>query len=168
MSTGRLRRTVSRFRNTLAGALIGAVALIWAFFLDKDLFDYLVGALKTLERLKADELFIAGVSVLVGLVVDLSLIRRAEERTIELQEQRLRVLRATMRTVQDIVNNFLNSLLFFRLEAEERGALSETSLQSMDALIQETTAKLTALGDLEETPEKPLVDDLMGIDYRRE
>jgi len=38
----------------------------------------------------------------------------------EIQRQRLRVFKATMTTVHDIVNNFLNSLQLIRLEAEGR------------------------------------------------
>ena len=36
----------------------------------------------------------------------------------EIQLQRLRVFKATMRTVQDLVNNLLNCFQFVRLEAE--------------------------------------------------
>ena len=99
--------------------------------------------------------------------MDLLLNKRQKEHYIELQEQRLRVLRATMSTVQDIVNNFLNNLSLFRLEAEDRGALSENSLQTMDALIQETSAKLNALGEPQGTPEKPMAGGLVGIDFER-
>jgi hypothetical protein len=52
-----------------------------------------------------------------------------------------------MRTVQDIVNNCLNQLQLVRFEAE--GHVSQEALAIFDASIQETAAKLKALGDLE-------------------
>ena len=159
---------LTSFRNTIAGGIVGVAIIAYGFVFEKDIFDYLLGILEYLEHLEADEFLIAGLSISAGLLLDLLLNKRQKERYIELQEQRLRVLRATMRTVQDIVNNFLNSLSLFRLEAEDRGALSESSLQMMDSLIQETSARLNALGELQGTPEKPLAGGMIGIDYGQE
>jgi hypothetical protein len=68
---------------------------------------------------------------------------------IEVQEERLKVFSATMRTVHDIVNNFLNNLQLFRLEAEEKNALEPESLELMESIIQDTTSRLKKLGDLD-------------------
>lgn len=83
---------------------------------------------------------------------------------IDMQEERLKVLRATMRTVDDIVNNFLNSLTLFRLEAEEKNALSPESLALMDSIVLETSTKLKKLSELDSTPEKKMAIGT-GIDY---
>jgi len=56
-----------------------------------------------------------------------------------------------MRTVQEIVNNALNALQLFRLDAE--GVLPPESLKLFDDITQETAEKLRALGDLESTSE---------------
>jgi hypothetical protein len=156
------------FKNTIAGGIVGVAIIVYGFLSEKDVFAYLRGLLEYLEHFEVDEFLIAGASISAGLLLDLLLNKRQKERYIELQEQRLRVLRATMRTVQDIVNNFLNNLTLFRLEAEDRGALSESSLQVMDSLIQETSAKLNALGELQGTPEKPMAGGVVGIDFERE
>lgn len=158
----------SSFKNTIAGGIVGVAIVVYGFLSEKDIFEYLLGILEYLEHFEIDEFLIAGAGITSGLLLDLILNRRQKERYIELQEQRLRVLRATMRTVQDIVNNFLNNLSLFRLEAEDRGALSESSLQTMDSLIQETSARLNALGELQDTPEKPMAGGMVGIDYERE
>ena len=155
----------THFKNTTMGGIIGLAILAYAFVLKGDVFDYLVDLLAYLEHYEIDEIVVAGVVVFVGLVLDLVLMKHQKERHIELQEQRLRVLKATMTTVQDIVNNFLNNLVFFRLEAETKGALSENALRTMDSLIYETSAKLTALGELDSLPEK--LNGLKGIDYDR-
>ncbi len=83
---------------------------------------------------------------------------------LEVQEERLKVLRATMRTVQDIVNNYLNKLLLVKLEAEAKNALKPETLELMDSIIQNTTAKLKKLGDLDSTPEKKMAAGIC-IDY---
>jgi len=80
----------------------------------------------------------------------------------EIQLQRLRVFKATMRTVQDILNNFLNSLQLVHLQAE--GELPTEMLALVDRLIQEAAVKLKALGDLETINEKEMALG-QSIDY---
>ena len=80
----------------------------------------------------------------------------------EIQLQRLRVFKATMRTVQDIVNNLLNGLQLVHLEAG--GHVSAETLELVDRTIQEAAVKLKALGDLETVTEKEMGLGL-GIDY---
>ena len=80
----------------------------------------------------------------------------------EIQHQRMRVFKATIRTVQDIVNNLLNSFLLVRLEGE--GHLPAGLLTLVDQMVHEAGAKLKTLGDLERVTEKDLVMG-PGIDY---
>lgn len=154
---------LQHFKNTLIGGIVGVAIVVYGFLFHKDVFDALISVLEYLEAYEADEILIAAFLLLLGLVVDLALIRREREHVIEVQEQRLRVLRATVRTVQDIVNNFLNNLLLFRLEAE-KSALSQSSLQQMDSLIAETGAKLNALAEAEAAHEKPMAGGFTGIE----
>lgn len=76
------------------------------------------------------------------------------ERETQLQAERLRVVQVTMRTVQDIVNNGLNQLQLLRFEAE--GHVPPETLALFDESIRSTSAKLKALGDLEEFTEQSL------------
>lgn len=80
----------------------------------------------------------------------------------EIQCQRLRVFKATMRTVQDIVNNMLSSLQLVHHEAE--GQLPDEMLAVVDRMIEEAAVKLKSLGDLETVKEKEMVIGL-GIEY---
>jgi PAS domain S-box-containing protein len=80
----------------------------------------------------------------------------------EIQLQRLRVFRATMRTVQDIVNNLLNGLQVVHLEGE--GHLPAEILEMVDRTIQEAAVKLKTLGELETVTEKQMAAGPV-IDY---
>jgi PAS domain S-box-containing protein len=80
----------------------------------------------------------------------------------EIQLQRLRVFKATMRTVHDIVNNFLNSLQLVHVEAE--GQLPTEMLALVDRIVQEAAVKLKALGELETVKEKEMSIG-QGIEY---
>jgi PAS domain S-box-containing protein len=80
----------------------------------------------------------------------------------EIQRQRLQVFKATMRTVQDIVNNLLSSLTLLHLEAESQLPAEMQTL--VDQAIQEAAVKLRTLGDLETVTEKEM-ELGPGIDY---
>jgi two-component system, NtrC family, sensor kinase len=80
----------------------------------------------------------------------------------EIQLQRIRVFKATIRTVQDIVNNLLNGFQLVRLEGE--GHLPAELLTLVDQMVQEAGVKLKTLGDLETVTEKEMAVG-MGIDY---
>jgi PAS domain S-box-containing protein len=80
----------------------------------------------------------------------------------EIQLQRLRVFKATITTVQDIVNNLLNSFQLVRFEAE--GQLPAEMLALVDRMVQEAAEKLKTLGDLETVKEKEMAIGL-GIEY---
>jgi PAS domain S-box-containing protein len=80
----------------------------------------------------------------------------------DLHTTQLRVLRMTMRTVQDIVSNALMSLQGFREEAAP--FVSPEALGLFDHLVADTARRLQAIGNLEKVAEKPMVIG-MGIDY---
>lgn len=84
---------------------------------------------------------------------------------IELREAKLKVLKATMRTVQDITGNFLNSMQFFKLEIENNKTLTSESAKKLDELVNDTSQRLNKLGNLDEIREKKMAGDTIGIDY---
>ena len=86
-------------------------------------------------------------------------VRRLQD---DIESQRLRVFQATMRTVHDIVNNFLNNLQLVRLEAEGRLPLEMVTL--FDEMIADASEKLRALGNLEKVTEKQMSIGV-GIEY---
>lgn len=69
---------------------------------------------------------------------------------VELQEARLRTLQTTMHTVQHIVNNFLNCMMLIRLEAEEEGTISKSSLEKLETKIQEVSKQLVEIGEMDD------------------
>lgn len=92
---------------------------------------------------------------LLGIGIDIDqrklLQARLDETSKDLEVARLKVLKATMRTVQDIVGNALMSLYLFRTEVE--GLASPKALELFDQTIRDTAAKLNALGDLDRVAE---------------
>lgn len=84
---------------------------------------------------------------------------------LEIQQERLQLFKATMRTVHDIVGNFLNSLQFFMLEAEQKNMLSLDARHEIEALIRVTSARLEELSALDTPVEKEVGAGMTIIDY---
>jgi HAMP domain-containing protein len=80
----------------------------------------------------------------------------------DIEAQRLRVFRATMTTVHDLVNNFLANMQLIRMEAEDR--LPQDTLDLFDRLIDDNAAELRLLGELEVVREKEMAVGT-GIEY---
>lgn len=145
---------LTKFKVTFITASIGISIYLLTSIFEMEVFEHIVKFLQTLEDHEADEIMLSFFLVAIGISIDLIVIKKNHEKKIAIQEQRLRVLKATMRTVQDIVNNFLNNMQFFLLEAQEKEALDKESLQLIDTIIIDTSDKLKQLGDLESTPER--------------
>ena len=91
--------------------------------------------------------------------------RLETEHDAKFRAEQLRVVQVTMRTVHDIVNNCLNQLQLLRFDAE--GHVPEESLAFFDAAIEDTAAKLKALGDLETFAEKQMASGVgLSLDAR--
>jgi CheY-like chemotaxis protein len=72
----------------------------------------------------------------------------------QIQLQRLRVFKATMKTAHDIINSLLSGFQLVRLQAE--GQLPEKMLKSVDQMIEEASLKLDTLGNLETVTENEM------------
>ena len=162
-----IRTFIRDYRTTCACAVLGAALYVLSRTFDIDIFEALLDLLRRHEHVEADEIVFAAVLAAGGLIADLFRMRRRRSRELEIQRQRLRVLKATMRTVQDIVNNALNGLVLMRLEGESGKPLDRESLRLMDSIIYETSQKLKELGDLDDTPEKEIDSGITMIDVGR-
>ena len=155
---------LSELRFTVIGAVLGVGLALTAALTNIDIVKINLAFLESIERHRADDILTGLTSVLVGLAIDrvLSRQRRRKRQQDEIEAQRLRTLRATMRTVHDIVNNFLNNLMLFEIPAQDDAP--HRSLNTIEELIQHTSQELRALGDVESVVEQSLAIGI-GIEY---
>jgi hypothetical protein len=145
-------RRMLRFKITIAGVLF-AIGVTWAAtvfdvnVINVDL-RYIVSGI---EQNELDEVATVWVLAVVAGALEFRSRRRASTR---LAVDQLRVLRTTMRTVQDIVGNSLNELQLLRFEAE--GLVPAEALSTFDESIRRTMAQLAAVADLEAFAELPM------------
>ncbi|VTR92981.1 Uncharacterized protein OS=Photobacterium profundum GN=PBPRB1928 PE=4 SV=1 [Gemmata massiliana] len=153
---------IGTFPFTAAALLLSAGAALFMLATGADVVHLEFFAEETRPVHKFDDLGLALILLVGAFGLDRTMAAGRLRRERELEAERLRVLKATMRTVHDIVNNFLNGLQFVRIEGE--GVLPTETLELLDVLSRDTAEKLKALGDLETVPERQMASGT-GIDF---
>ncbi|HZS46987.1 MAG TPA: hypothetical protein VFC63_18070 [Blastocatellia bacterium] len=154
-------------------AVIATISLVCLdLAIGSDFFAWLVSFVERTLTVETDHFIVPGVFILATLIIDFSaqsrerkIAKRSElqRQQMEISAHRLRVLKATMLTVQDIVGNMQQGLQLFRLEYED--TWSKQELELFDSLMLDTATRLQALGNLEATPEIEMAAGT-GIDYQ--
>ena len=158
-----MKKTIVKFPSTVIGLIIASILVLSASIGNVDLVKLDLKFLESIHQHEIDDILTGFLIILVGLIIDEIRTARAHRREAETTEAKLRTLKATMRTVQDLVNNCLNGLQLFRLDAEEAVPTAE-SLQMFDRLITETATKINTIANLESVEEVPLASG-PGINY---
>jgi hypothetical protein len=126
-----------------------------------------INFLEQFESLALDELLIVGFIISMGVIVDIMRNKTEKEYKLQLHLQRLQVLKSTLRTMQDVINNLIVALQYFKVNAEEHGYLDEESREVIDTLIKTTTEKIDTLSNLEDANVKEMYSGLSVIDYEK-
>jgi hypothetical protein len=117
----------------------------------------------TIHRLFKSEIMVDDIllAVLAGAAV-MGFLYGGELHQRELEAHKLRTLKATMTTVQDLVGNFLCNMQYVR--EETAFCMSKDTMELFDQLISQVQAHVKALGDVDRVREKKMAIG-MGIHY---
>lgn len=152
-----------RLPYTVAALVLAFMVLVAASLWHIHVFELTGFNIVGIEQSEIGEIGIAFLLIIPAVFID-RVVARQRTHDAQLQAEQLRVLRVTMRTVQDIVNNNLNQLQLLRLEAE--GLVPEETLRLFDKALKDTAAQLTALGNLTVFAETPMASG-PGLDIRQ-
>ena len=155
---------ILRWPMTLGALLLSGMLDLLVMAADIEVFEALVVLMERLEDYEIDELLVLSMLVLPVALIELFLSYQRKRNAAEQESLKLRTLQSTMRTVQDILGNFLNNLMVFRLQAEESGAISEEELRELDQMIQDTAQRVNRLADVEVVVEKELTKGLYWVE----
>jgi hypothetical protein len=158
-------KSIINYKFTVVSFILALVFFISEVWFDLDIMDNVVKFLARFEKYEVDELLLAGAVLFVGVVIDVTKNRVKKEFEFKLQMQRLRILKSTIRTMQDLINNLVVALQYFKINAEDMKQLDKESLDLIDSLIETTTDKVNALSNLEKPEEKEIYSGLTIIDY---
>lgn len=91
---------------------------------------------------------VCGLMVIVGYLAE----RHVRDRE-DIHAEKLRTLKATMNTVQDVVGNSLNSLQLICIELEAGNIPDEQSLQQIQKMVTQSADKLKTLSEISDVIE---------------
>jgi len=157
-------KTLRRRHPLLLVTLVLAGLYLTAdMYMSVDMLDWVMRALSIFDNLKAHEIIQLALFIVLAAAIDQyrNAVRSRFER--QLDRDRVRVVQSTMSTVQDIVNNALNNLVFIQIEAEKSAALSRETLQTFDTIITGTAEKLKDIRELEHVSERALGSDIHSL-----
>jgi len=162
----KLENFLREIRFTVGGAVVGFGLILITTLTNIDLVKLNLKFLENIERHDWDDILTGVTFILVGLTIDriLSRQRKRKRQQDEMHALRLRTLKATMRTVHDIVNNFLNNLMLFEIPVMDDAPHGSST--TVEELIQNTAQQLRSLGDVESVVEQTLAVGI-GIEYPR-
>ena len=139
---GLIRRFLYTFVMLVLATLVTGAGVMWHI----NVFELPAASVIGIEQSEIGEIAIAFLLVIPAFFID-RVVARERAHEAQFQAEQLRVVRMTIRTVQDIVNNNLNQLQLLRMEAD--GVVPTETLELFDAAIQDTAAQLTALGNMD-------------------
>lgn len=146
------------FAGTLISACVGLTLLCVTLLLDLDLFELALNRVSHLhfEAHELDEFVIPIVLVLAGGMFDLVSHHFREKRNHQLHADRLRTMRVTMASVDDVINNLLNNLEFLKFNSSQYKVLDEGTVALLNDQIKEAQRKLNQIKELDAVVEQDL------------
>ena len=153
------------FTATLLAAFVGLLVIFFDVFLHLELFARFVAFVSHIDvrDYELDEIILLSVIVMMGSTIDMVWYRSKTKHDAKLQEERLRAMRLTMVTVEDIVNNLLNNMQYFRLKSEQGKVLDAHELALLDKQVKETTEKLKKIHALAAVIERDFGQGISGL-----
>jgi hypothetical protein len=140
----RSMKFLRRFRVTLAALLLAFALIAAGRMLHLNVIN--LESLQRIDRHSVDDVIVGLVLIILGVSIDSALARQR----LAHEQEKLLVLKATMRTVQDIMNNFLASVQIYAAESEDYVTLETRKM--LEERIRDAATKLQTLGNLASTP----------------
>jgi len=156
--------STSKYKYTTIALFIGLIYYIVVLVANTDFIETIIAYLSQFDKYELNELIIAVFIVAIGITADITHNKCIKRYYLQLNRQRLHMLRTTTRTMQDIINNLVIALQYFRVASEGTDLLDEESLDMIDDLIEDTTSSMNKLSNMDSTPEKEIYAGLSIID----
>ena len=150
------------YRRTALACTFGTVLLVASVVFNLSPVPLIIELLHQLQEARVAELMLVFLLVTIGFYFDLREKAKEKDAQSHIQAQRLRVLRATMVKVQDIVNGFVACVRVSTLDMPIRER--PEALQRLEIAIDELSWKLRGLQRLTETPERKISEKLCILD----
>ncbi len=155
---------IRRYTLTAMGLFLVLFFFLESRILHYDLYKELIRFLNSTQFVQTEEIiFSIGLIGTFFIIDQFRMIRRRKHKR-DMDLERLAVVRSTIATVHDAINNSLNSMLLVKMEAEKGDPLSTETLSLFGNLIDNMAADMRSMNELEIVSKRTLSDGLSVLD----
>lgn len=133
-----------KYKFSLIGAILSVCLLTAVLVLELELFERTIDVLAQLEKFEIDEFITPSLIFFGFLFVDLN--HRHHQTKVE--AEKAKIYKAMIGSVQHVLNNFLNQLLIFKMEAEETPGFDTEIIAIYDSIIAEAKGQIKELSSV--------------------
>lgn len=149
-----MKKIVSSYAFTTIGVAAAAILFIVTVLFNLDIFDACVAFLVHLEEYNIDELIIPVLIVFVFCFIDL--LRKYQ--SVKIQYEKCMIFHSTVTAMHHILNNFLNQMQLFKIEASENESFDKEVLKLYDVVIHEASEQIQKLSEIK-VPTEELIKE---------
>ncbi len=143
---------IDKYRYTLIALVFAGACLFAAFALNFDLFEHVVASLKSAERFELDEFIIPALALVIALLTD----GVRKNTGIKIEAEKVKIYKAMVFSVHHIMNNFVNQMQLFKMEADDTPGFDRRVLELYDGVIADATRQITALSSVTKLDENAI------------
>jgi len=134
---------MKNYKLTLIGLSISLVVYLSTIISGIDLFERLIVIMEDFEDYEIDEFFIP-----IGIFFVFALFDRQKAHEFQIEFEKIKVYKAMMSSTHHVLNNFLNQMQLFKLEAEDTPEFDPEILNLYGQIIEEASLQIDALGSI--------------------
>jgi len=153
-----------RYPTFIVGLFVVIFFTITNYSYHIDLFRLAIMYLNQKQFFHTEEVAFSVVLLIVALLIDQFRNVRRTRRKRRLEQERLNTARATMATMNDLVNNFLNNILLVQMEIEKKEPLSDETIKMLNDMTSKLTADMKRINDIDVVTERNLSNKFNVLD----
>ncbi len=152
-----------KFEYTIISFFISIIIFTSSLIWNLDITENCITFLQSMEMYEIDELMMSIVILIIGLVIDRIRCVKSRSKIMQIQQEQVATMQATMTTVQDIVNNAFNGLQYIKVKAEIGEELTPIDFETYDKIIFDTTDKINHIRNLTHIETTKVTSNHIGI-----
>ena len=147
---------ITKYKITLWGFAVSLISLLCILVFEVDAFEALASFLWLFEDFELDEIIIPLFVFSIFLITNL--VKNQKEH--ELEAEKIKIYKAMLTSSQHVINNLLNEIQLFKIEAEATPEFPSETLSLFNEVTEEASQQIKALSSIENVDEDSIFQSI--------
>ncbi len=147
---------ITKYKITLFGFVASLISFLCILVFEIEAFEALAHFLWLFEDYEVDEIVIP--LFLFSIFVILNLIKNQKQHEVEVEKAK--VYKAMLKSSQHVINNLLNEIQLFKIDAETTPDFPSETLSLFNDVTEEASQQMKALGSIENVDENSILQSI--------